>query len=60
MGAGGGGGGNAEEERRSAFYAQAWAGEGVARYLHGRLGARRRDLELALHPAHLPAHLTRL
>lgn len=53
MGAGGGGGGNAEEERRSAFFAQAWAGEGVARYLHGRLGARRRDLELALHPAHL-------
>ncbi|CAB3239354.1 unnamed protein product [Arctia plantaginis] len=45
------GGGNAEEERLGAFYAQAWAGEGVARYMHARLAQRRRDLELALLPA---------
>lgn len=48
MGAGAGGG-RAEEERLGAFYAQAWAGEGVARYMTQRLAQRRRDLELALH-----------
>ncbi|CAG4913712.1 unnamed protein product [Colias eurytheme] len=42
--------GNPEEERRSAFYAQGWCGEGVARYLHQRLAARRRDLDAALPP----------
>ncbi|OWR48827.1 SWI/SNF-related matrix-associated actin-dependent regulator of chromatin subfamily D member 1 [Danaus plexippus plexippus] len=57
-GGAGGGGGNPEEERRSSFYSQAWAGEGVARYLHGRLAARRRDLEHALAGPH--HHLTRL
>lgn len=55
----GGGAGNAEEERRAAFYSQAWAGEGVARYLHARLAARRRDLDLALHPPHAPHHAPR-
>ncbi|XP_045445863.1 brahma-associated protein of 60 kDa [Melitaea cinxia] len=49
----GGSGGNPEEERRAEFYGQAWAGEGVARYLHARLAARRRDLDLALQPPHL-------
>lgn len=55
----GGAGGSAEEERLGAFYSQSWAGEGVARYMHARLAARRRDLELALQP---PAqqHLQRL
>ena len=57
-GGGGGGGGNPEEERRAQFYSQAWAGEGVSRYLHARLAARRRDLDLALQP-HAP-HLQRL
>lgn len=54
--------GNAEEERRAAFYAQPWAGEGAARYLHARLAARRRELEPALAPpAPAPApHLQRL
>ncbi|XP_072943391.1 brahma-associated protein of 60 kDa [Epargyreus clarus] len=51
-------GGNPEEERCAAFYAQAWAGEGVARYLHARLAARRAALDAALAaPAH---HLPRL
>lgn len=50
-----GGGGNPEEERLGAFYAQPWAGEGVARYLHARLAARRRDLEHALHAPAAPA-----
>ncbi|XP_046965130.1 brahma-associated protein of 60 kDa [Vanessa cardui] len=63
-GAGGAGaGGNPEEERRADFYGQAWAGEGVSRYLHARLAARRRDLELALQPHHhhlAPHHLARL
>lgn len=40
-----------EEERRGAFYAQPWAGEATARYLHHRLQQRRRDLDLALRPA---------
>ncbi|CAK1545036.1 unnamed protein product [Leptosia nina] len=40
--------GNPEEERRSPFYAQGWCAEGVARYLHHRLAARRRDLDAAL------------
>ncbi|XP_026747730.1 brahma-associated protein of 60 kDa isoform X2 [Trichoplusia ni] len=48
------GAGGAEEERRGALYAQAWAGEGVARYLTARLAQRRRELELALHPPHAP------
>ncbi|XP_075970015.1 brahma-associated protein 60 isoform X2 [Anticarsia gemmatalis] len=52
-GATGSTGGNPEEERLGAFYAQAWAGEGVARYLHARLAARRRDLDAALHHPHL-------
>ncbi|XP_039746705.1 brahma-associated protein of 60 kDa [Pararge aegeria] len=44
----GGGAGNPEEERQSALYAQAWAGEGAARYLHARLAARRHALDAAL------------
>lgn len=57
-----GGAGNPEEERRGAFYAQPWAGEGVARYLHARLAARRRDLDLAAPHAlaHAHPHLARL
>ncbi|KAL0894315.1 hypothetical protein ABMA27_014312 [Loxostege sticticalis] len=58
--------GNPEEERVHAFYSQPWAGEGVARYLHARVAARRRDLDQALHhaphqphPPH-PPHLQRL
>lgn len=43
--------GNPEEERVHAFYSQPWAGEGVARYLHARVAARRRDLDQALHHA---------
>nr|XP_049695483.1 brahma-associated protein of 60 kDa isoform X2 [Helicoverpa armigera] len=52
---GGAGAGGAEEERLGAFYAQAWAGEGVARYLTARVAQRRRDLEHALQP-HPPPH----
>ncbi|XP_063822093.1 brahma-associated protein of 60 kDa [Ostrinia nubilalis] len=51
--------GNPEEERVHAFYAQPWAGEGVARYLHARVAARRRDLDAQLHAPHAP-HLARL
>ncbi|XP_045783626.1 brahma-associated protein of 60 kDa-like [Maniola jurtina] len=51
---GSGAGGNPEEERLCALYAQPWAAEGAARYLHARLAARRHALDLALTPHHLP------
>ncbi|KAJ2953057.1 hypothetical protein O0L34_g7450 [Tuta absoluta] len=50
------GSGNPEEERRAALYAQPWAGEAVARYLHHRLAARRRDLDAALLQPHSHTH----
>lgn len=40
--------GNPEEERRAAFYQQAWAPEGVARYFHAKLQQRRNEIDSAM------------